>query len=202
MFQQPTVQRSATVVASALMLLGHRISKATPGGPALDSMARPLLMRRGGRRKMARRQPFTRKMKAARSPLSEAGGKRRRAPAGAEGAQRGAPAGAFSNCGPSVNRSLAFLTSQSALARPLRSRSKGPLGWDQRRKGRRPGKWYGMPRWSTRCTELSAGGAFIPTNTPEHAICARASANDHPNLSRGAKAKPKRFAISSSSQLS
>jgi hypothetical protein len=62
--------------------------------PALDSMARPLLMRRGGRRKMARRQPFTRKMKAARSPRSEAGGKRRRAPAGAEGAQRGAPAGA------------------------------------------------------------------------------------------------------------
>jgi len=41
-FQQPTVQRSATVVASALMLLVHRISKAMPGGPALDSMARPL----------------------------------------------------------------------------------------------------------------------------------------------------------------
>jgi len=57
-FQQPTVQRSATVVASALMLLVHRISKAMPGGPALDSMARPLLMRRGGRRKMARRQAF------------------------------------------------------------------------------------------------------------------------------------------------
>jgi hypothetical protein len=68
-FQQPIVQRSATVVAIALMLLVYRISKAMPGGPALDGMARALLMRRGGRRKMARRQPFTGKMKAARSPL-------------------------------------------------------------------------------------------------------------------------------------
>jgi hypothetical protein len=26
-------------------------------------------------------------------------------------------------------------------------------------------------------------GAFIPTNAPEHAICARANANDHPRFS-------------------
>src|ERR1700676_1585063 len=43
-------------------------------------------MRPDGRRKMARRQPCTRKMKAVRSPPCEAGGTRRRAPAGAEGA--------------------------------------------------------------------------------------------------------------------
>jgi hypothetical protein len=101
--QQPTVQRSATVVGSALMLLVHRIGKAMPDGPALDRMARPLLMRRGGHRKMAGRQPFTRKMKAARSPHFETGGKRCRASPGAEGAQRGAPAGAFSNRGRGVN---------------------------------------------------------------------------------------------------
>jgi hypothetical protein len=48
----------------------------------------------GWPQEMARRQPCTRKVKAARSPLCEAGGTRRRAPAGAEGAQRGAPVGA------------------------------------------------------------------------------------------------------------
>jgi hypothetical protein len=53
-------------------------------------MARPLLMPPDGRRKMAKRQPCTRKMKAARSPLCEAGGKRRRAPAGADEARSAA----------------------------------------------------------------------------------------------------------------
>jgi hypothetical protein len=48
----------------------------------------------GRRPETERLQLPPREMKAARSPLCEAGGTRRRAPAGAEGAQRGAPAGA------------------------------------------------------------------------------------------------------------
>src|SRR5260370_19417778 len=66
--QQPTVQRSATVVGSALMLLVHRIGKAMPDGPALDRMARPLLMRRGGLRENAGGAPFTRPTQAAKGP--------------------------------------------------------------------------------------------------------------------------------------
>src|SRR5258708_31866318 len=87
--QQPTVQRSATVVGSALMLLVHRIGKAMPDGPALDRMARPLLMRRGGPPKKAGPPPFTRKMKAARSPPFQTGGERRPGSPPARGAPPG-----------------------------------------------------------------------------------------------------------------
>ncbi len=55
------------------MLLVHRISKATPGGPALDSMARPLLMRRGGGRKMARRQAFHSQNEGCQEPALRSG---------------------------------------------------------------------------------------------------------------------------------
>ena len=74
-------------------------------------------------------------MKAARSPLFEAGGKRRRAPAGAEGAPRGAPAGASAqrrrrrDVGPSAPGRSLTIEAATPLASGIVTRTGGAALW-------------------------------------------------------------------------